>query len=216
MSDNSYAGINFNDHESRQIFNEHSKMMCPQYKNEFIFNLKIKEDSTNNKFIITGNINNINNSDEIFIKYSASNSPTYNSSFSGGGLPFPTEEIAFQNTPNNGIVKVNNRSFTFSLRYPNSYYINMGTIYVPPQVRILLVDKNNKQLFESKIIHLGDGIPFRTLTWPIQRDWNKGALFYKNDEIPKTVRTQYEILMDTAYPSTNNIPSNFWGKKTPC
>ena len=87
----------------------------------------------------------------------------------------------------------------------------MGTVYVPPQVKILFVSKDNQQLIESKIIHLGEGIPFRTLTYPSQRDWNKGPLFYTNKEIPKKVRTQYEILMDSAYPSDNKMPANFWG-----
>ena len=110
-----------------------------------------------------------------------------------------------------GVIEVINGSFSFNIRYPNSYYINLGTIYVPPQLRLMLVDKDNKQIGNLKTINLGEGIPFRTLSWPIKRDWDKGALFYKNDDLP--VRTQYQILLDSAYPSTNKIPDNFWGLK---
>ena len=33
MSDNSFAGINFDDKESAQIFEQHKNTMCPAYKN---------------------------------------------------------------------------------------------------------------------------------------------------------------------------------------
>jgi hypothetical protein len=214
MSDNSFSGINFDDKESKKIFDIHSKTMCPLYKNlnenSFVINLKIKNNNINNSFIISGNVLGHTNS-EIFIKYSASNPPTYNSNFSGSGLPFPNETIAFENTPNMGVIEVINGKFSFAIRYPNSYYINLGSVYIPPQVRLMLVDKNNKQMESIKTVNLGEGIPFRTLTWPIQRDWNKGALFYKNNDLP--VRTQYQILLDSSYPSTNKIPENFWGLK---
>lgn len=214
MGDNSFSGINFDDKESKKIFDIHSKTMCPQYKNlnenSFVINLKIKNNNVNNSFLISGNVSGHSNS-EIFIKYSASNPPTYNSNFSGSGLPFPNETVAFENTPNMGVVQVVNGQFSFSLRYPNSYYINLGSVYVPPQVRLMLVNKDNKQMESIKTVNLGEGIPFRTLTWPNQRDWNKGSLFYKNDDLP--VRTQYQILLDSAYPSTNKIPGNFWGLK---
>jgi len=214
MSDNSFAGINFNDPESAQIFENHSRMMNPIYKNlnesGFVVSLKVKNNNLNNSFVISGKLDNSFGSEK-FIKYSASNPPTYNSNFSGSGLPYPTEEIAFENTPNRGVVPVINGEFTFSIRYPNSYYINMGSVLIEPHVKLILVNKDNKHIGETKTVGLGEGIPFRTLTWPIQRDWNKGPLFYKNDDLP--VRTQYQILMDSAYPSINKVPPNFWGLK---
>ena len=55
MSDNSFAGINFNDPETMQIFATHEKMMCPQYKenDESMFSFDIKTDTKNNKNIFT-------------------------------------------------------------------------------------------------------------------------------------------------------------------
>jgi len=218
MSDNSFAGINFNDPQSQNIFDNNNKMMCPINKlddgSEFNFNVQIKKNrNLKDGFIVSGKLNFPNFTEKLYIKYTASSPPTYNSNFSGSGLPFPNELIAFENSPNKGITEVNGGSFRFSLRYPNSYYTNMGTVYVPPQVKMVLTNKDNKDMGKPLIINLGEGIPFRTLTWPIQRDWNKGAMFYNNPNLP--VRTQYQILLDSAYPSTNKTPKNFWGMVSP-
>ena len=215
MGDNSFAGINFNDSESFDIFEQHSKMMCPKYKNlnesGFIVNLKVKN-TNNNSFVISGNVNT-NDFEQRFIKYTAANPPTYNNSFSGSALPFPSEEIAYENTPNRGVVEIINGQFSFTIRYPNSYYINIGTIYVKPHLKLILVDKDNNTIGKQRVIELGEGVPFRTLTWPSQRDWNNGPLFYQNNNLP--VRTQNQILLDSAYPSENIVPDNFWGLVRP-
>lgn len=215
MSDNSFASINFNDPESAQIFEYQSKMMCPQYKtlNEsgFVVNIKVKNNESNNSLMVSGSVN-INSGSNLFIKYSAANPPTYNSNFTGSGLPYPSEDIAYENTPNRGVVPVVNGNFSFSIRVPNSYYINMGTVFVDPHVKLILVNKDNKQIGDVKVVEINDGvIPFRTLSFPTQRNWNEGSLFYKNDNLP--VRTQNQILLDSAYPDTNKKITNFWGLK---
>jgi len=214
MSDNSFSGINFDDPESKSIFKNQAEMMCPRYRkvNEsgFVENLKI----TKNDYIYyVEGIVHTSFIEKVYVKYSACNSPTYNGSFSGSGLPFPSEDIAFENTPNRGVAEVVNGRFKFNIRYPNSYYINIGTVYVPPHVKIILVDSDNNPKSEVQVVDLGEGIPFRTLTWPKERDWNKGPLFYENKDL--TVRTQYEILLDSAYPLKNVTPKNFWGTKPP-
>ena len=163
--------------------------------------------------MVSGNINALNIGNKLYIKYTAANPPTFSSNFSGSGMPFPNEEIAYENTPNRNVVEVNGGSFSFLLKFPNSYYINMGTELIEPHVKMILVDSNNKQWGKEKIVKVGNSIPFRTLTWPSQRNWNNGPLFYKNDNLP--VRTQYEILLDSAYPSTNTVPRNFWGTMQP-
>lgn len=215
MSDNSFAGINFDDNESAQIFEIQKNTMCPRYKNlnesGFVISINVKNNN-NNAFIISGKLN-YPSTKQLYIKYSASNPPTYNSNFSGSGLPYPSEDIAFENTPNRGVVEIINGVFNFSIRYPNSYYINMGTVYIEPHVKLTIVDKDNNNIGETKSVNLGTGIPFRTLTWPIERDWSKGPLFYKTDV--DIVRTQYQILLDSAYPSKNVTPKNFWGMMPP-
>ena len=211
MSDNSYPSINFDNTESQKVFEIYSQTMCPRYKiiNEsgFVAHLNI----TNNEhaFFVKGNLQ-YPSLQKVFVKYTAPNPPTYSSNFSGSGMPYPNEDIAFDNTPNRGVVEVINGKFSFTLKYPNSYYINMGTVYVEPHVKILLVDSDNKHIGNIHKISLGNGIPFRTLTYPKLRD-EKGVLFYQNSGLP--VRTQHQILLDSAYPIKNEEPANFWGLK---
>jgi len=221
MGDNSFAGINFQDPQSKQIFKEHSTQMCSSYKvkstSDFIVNIKVDNEQNNNQYVVSGNVSGGNVLNKLFVKYSAANPPTYNANFSGSGLPFPTEDVAFENTPNKGVVEVVNGNFMIKIKYPNSYYDNMGTIYVEPQIKLLLVTNNNKPLGDALIVKLGQGIPFRTLTWPVQRSWSNGPDFYDNKNIKNIpVRTQYQILLDSAYPTVNKTPNNFWGLKPSC
>jgi len=143
--------------------------------------------------------------------YYASNPPTYNSSFSGSGLPFPNPDVAFEGTPNNGAVMTYpDGRFEFKVFYPNGYYIALGTIYVGPHVFI-------KTCGAEKVhsIYLGDGIPFRMLTYPSPPYTapRKCPMFYAEGgrQMPPT-RTQEQILRDSRYPDTNEMPKNFWGK----
>lgn len=216
MSSNSFASINFNDSETKSIFKNQSEMMCSRFKNKnensFINNVEVSKNN-DGSLLLYGTINKSFNVDKVYIKYTAANPPTFSSNFSGSGLPFPNEDIAYDITPNRGVVEVINKKFEIKIKYPNSYYINMGSEYVIPHVKIVIVDKNNNELADLKVVYLGDGIPFRTLTWPVQRDWNKGSMFYKNSNLP--VRNQYQILLDSAYPKTNKIPNNFWGLMPP-
>lgn len=221
MSDNSFAGVNFDDPNTKNIFKYRENNMCDSWntakKKLFLFDVDIMKNPKDNSFIINGKLKgdilNLSLNNNLYLKYWAANTPTYNSNFSGSGLPFPTEEIAFENSNNHGIAKVSNGNFSFSMRYPNSYYKNMGTEYVFPEVMVKIFDNNNTPVSNIQHINLGEGIPFRTLTWPWQRDWNEGSLFYKVDNLP--VRNQYQILVDSAYPKTNNMPQNFWGLKPP-
>ena len=217
MSNNSFGSINFSDPESKNIFKTHEEKRCKKWdvlnkKLDLCDVILIKND--NNVFmvngVLNGNLNYLSLSDNLFIKYWAANPPTYNQSFSGSGLPYPNEEVAFQNTPNVGLVKVINGKFSFSIRYPNSYYDNLGTELIPPIVKIKVCNDKNIAVSKIQQINIGNSIPFRTLTWTPKRNWNKGSTFYSNN-LP--VRTQQQILMDSAYPNVNEVPDNFWGLK---
>ena len=215
MSDNSFASINFNDPQSKQIFETHKNLMCPEYKtvneSSFVVGFKVVH-KENNCCVISGTVSGLDYG-KSFLKYSACNPPTFNSNFSGSGLPFPTEDIAYEGSPNRGVAQIVNGKFSFTINFPNSYYVNMGSVYIEPHVKLIVVDENNEPLTDVEIIRLANGIPFRTLTLPSLRNWNKGPLFYENKDLP--VRTQYQILVDSAYPDKNVMPSNFWGKKPP-
>lgn len=71
--------------------------------------------------------------------YQASSPPDFRESRAGSGLPFPSRDIAFSNTPNVGMVELVNGSFTIVLSYPNSYYDNLANL-VLPEVEIIVND----------------------------------------------------------------------------
>lgn len=223
MSLNSFASINNDDPESAKIFEYREKNMCNNFKQAqknlplCFVNIVSNNDTS---FIVSGNLKgsvlNLANQANLFLKFWASNPPNYNSNFSGSGLPYPNDEVAFENSENIGTSELSNGKFSFSLSYPNSYYTNMGTVYVKPEVQIQVFDSNtNKSVSQIQHINLGEGVPFRTLTYPTQRNWNEGPLFYKNNQMP-VLRNQEQILLESAYPLTNTVPKNFWGKKPPC
>ena len=215
MGDNSFSGISFG-YDSKPVFEYREKNMCDKWDkcNKSFEPLDIellKNDE--GVFIINGHLKgSLLNFGEQYLKYWASNSPTYSTSYSGSGLPYPNEKTAFEGSDNIGMVKLNNGKFIIKLHYPNSYYANMGTKYVPPQIKLRVVDSKGNSLSEIYKINLGNGIPFRSLTWNKKRDWNKGPLFFCSD-LP--VRTQEQILRESAYPKTNVEPDNFWGMKPP-
>ena len=152
------------------------------------------------------------------LMYWASNPADYGYSFNGSGLPFHSPDQAFSNPINMGSVVTSGRDFEFKLFYPNSYYVGLGSLYVPPQVYIKICDPTVKNNIQT--IKLGEGIPYRTLTYPAppSKNFRNSPLFYTNNVMPK-VRTQEQILRDSAYPSFNikppAMPDNFWGLKPP-
>lgn len=211
MSENAFAGVNYGDPDKNDMFELLDQKRCKRYNllsnSGYLDNIDIVQ-TEKDSFKVSGTVTS-NTGSKLFVKYSAANPPTYNSSFSGSALPFPTETVAFENTPNKGSVEVVNNKFVFSLRYPNSYYKNMGNIYVSPNVKIIVVNEKNEVVSDEVVLNIGEGVPFRTLTWPKSRNWNEGPLFYSNQNLP--IRTQNQILLDSAYPKKNNTPNNFWG-----
>lgn len=137
--------------------------------------------------------------------------PDYRTSYSGSGLPYPNAEVAFQQTPSYGTVPVApDGTFAFSLPLPSGYYSNLGTLYVNPHVRIQVVKNGKSGPVET--IKLAEGVPFRLLTYPPVPSTAPrcSPSFYDNRDI-LPVRTQEQILRDSAYPSNNKMPANFWG-----
>ena len=163
---------------------------------------------------ISGNLK-ISNSN-VKIVYWAANPPDYNVSFSGSGLPFPSPEVAFDNTKNIGSVNAVDGNFKIKLFYPNAYYVGLGSLYIPPHVHLKICESGYDDYFSIKI---GNGVPYRTLTHPAppSKNFRLGPTFYNNSQL--TVRSQERILRDSGYPNYNtippNIPDNFWGKRPP-
>lgn len=214
-----FSGNSFG-YDSKSVFKYRDTAMCDDWRrvseDYLLCNFEIFNNPYGN-YVVNGTTKNIisqiNTATPIYAKYWASNKPTYSESYAGSGLPYPNEHEALQNSVNQGMVKVEDGKFSFNLDYPNSYYKDMFKTYVPPQVNIQFVDTNQKNISKVYTIKLGNGIPFRSLTWPRKRDWNRGPMFYCNNNLP--VRTQAQILKDSAYPCTNQEPPNFWGLNPP-
>ena len=160
--------------------------------------------------VIHGTVNNIKDGKLYFW---AAAPPTHGTSFSGSGMPYPNPVVAFDNTPNRGVVELSNGSFEFNIHYPNAYYVGLGSLYVPPHINLKLCRNGEQDKYFS--ITIDDGIPFRTLTYPAPPS-NKpriSPMFYH--ECDKGARSQEAILRASAYPSENKMPENFWGDRPP-
>ena len=109
------------------------------------------------------------------IKYWAAAPNTCTYSTAGTGLPFPNEEIAYENTPNKGELKLGlGGSFEILLQYPSGYYANQGELYVPPHLNIKICDSSNKQTGIMNRILLPGELPFRSLGFNLAnsgREW---------------------------------------------
>jgi hypothetical protein len=139
------------------------------------------------------------------IIYWAAAPATRGMSFSGSGLPYANPAQAFDQSPNQGSTKCFNGQFTVKLRTPNAYYVGLGTLYVPPMLHVKVCGDNS--VHHIPITH---GIPFRTLTYP-SPPTNKprsSAMFYCTGDLP--VRSQEQILRDSAYKSDQPMPDDFW------
>ena len=148
------------------------------------------------------------------IIYWAPNPPNYRTSYSGSALPYPNPSIAYDNTPNRGKVKANNRSFEIKIKYPNSYYSGLGNVYMQPHIHFKICENGcNSEVYTLK---LGEGVPFRLLTYPSPPKTAPRCspmFYYGRDRYP--VRTQEQILVDSGYPSEDKMPDNFWGLAIP-
>ena len=216
MSEGSaFAGISTGNN-SQPIFKYRDESMCNKWnthdENYKMCKFQVAKNPYGN-LKVTGSIKDlllkVSNTTPVYAKYWASNKPTYIQSFSGSSIPFPNEKLAFEGSENKGLVKVVNNIFEIVLDFPNSYYTDFGTVLVPPQINIKFVDGNQEDISKVYSVKLGNSVPFRSQSWTKKRNWDDGPMFYSNPNLP--VRTQEQILIDSAYPCTNQEPDNFWG-----
>jgi hypothetical protein len=143
------------------------------------------------------------------ITYIAANPPTFMTSFSGSGLPYPNENQAYDNTPNRGqLVLDNNNEGILMLYSPNSYYTDLGNTLVKPHILLEYEIQSNKKTITVKV---SDGIPYRSLTHPYNRE---SSIFYGTSwNLP--VRSQESILLSSSFPDKDVHYDNFWGLRPP-
>jgi len=73
--------------------------------------------------------------------YKAAAPPESRTSISGSYLPWANEEMAYNNTPNKGIVDIVGGKFQFTLNTPNCFYINNGSKLVFPHLHLSINKK---------------------------------------------------------------------------
>lgn len=96
--------------------------------------------------------------------------------YSGSGLPFPNEHIAFENTPNYKLIN-NSENINVQFKYPNSFYSRDGKNKILPSLFVQLTDVSGKS-FQLQY-ELED---FNTLRTLINRENRKGPEFYSNKD----------------------------------
>ena len=161
--------------------------------------------------VVNGQLKTMNPTSKLF--FWAASPPTYGTSFSGSGMPYPSPEVAYDRTPNKGIVNVVNGQFSINMKYPNAYYTGLGSLYIPPHVNFKICEDGKSDTYFS--VQIDDGIPFRMLTYPAPptKKPRVSPLFYLEPE--KGARSQEAILRVSAYPETNTMSDNFWGDRPP-
>lgn len=147
------------------------------------------------------------------IFYIAASPADHKATYTGSGLPFANQIQAFENTPNIGEVELKgDNTFEIDLMMPNSYLVGLGSVVVPPTLYLEYLDGERK--VRRVVIKLSQGIPYRSLTYPMVPRPRAGADFY-DTQFYLPVRSQEQILLDSAYPITNTMPDSHWGGKPP-
>jgi hypothetical protein len=124
----------------------------------------------------------------------APNPPDRRTSYSGTSLPFPSEDIAFENTKNYFEIKNDGRVNTEFL-YPNSYYSPDGYTKIISPILVYLDDKKT-------IVELNDLCPLKTL-----RDRVRGnPSFYGTREFLLPIANAEDVMISYANAKViNNI-----------
>lgn len=153
------------------------------------------------------------------IRYIAAAPADRRSSFTGSGLPFANERQAFTNTPNSGEVVGGGGSLKITLQgAPNAYYAGLGTLLIPPHVRVEYVDESGTHRHGAVSLVNIVGIPFRTNTYQRMRT---GPEFYSVPDM--FARSQPDILHASSFPENAAVASavaanltDFWRGRPPC
>jgi len=163
---------------------------------------------------VNGRVSNFMGLQDSQVVFWAPHPPDYRTSYSGSALPFKDSEMAFDQTPNAGVVNVDSDgTFEISLKYPSGYYSSLGTLYVSPHIRMQHVV--NGKPGKVEIIKIGEGVPFRLLTYPpVPSTAPRCSPAFYDNRAQLPVRTQEQILRDSSYPQFSqnmHMPANFWG-----
>ena len=84
--------------------------------------------------------------------------------FAGSGQPYPNREIAFENTPNKGVIESQTGEFSLTLSgIPAGYYTGLGSVFVPPMVEFTCAEKKGQKVFKTSLWVNDTAVPYRWL-----------------------------------------------------
>jgi len=140
-------------------------------------------------------LNKLEDETELYVQWWAANRPTNVCNNAGFCLPYPNETIAYQNTPNAGVVPIKNKQFVFDCKYPSGYYKGMGSKFVKPNIRFRFCDNKSRPVSKVYVLKLSD--------------------FQLHGRIPEgTNPTQHQAIIASItaplHTSTNIIQPNNW------
>ena len=96
----------------------------------------IRRNPTEGTVSISGRVTGITG--PMKIQWKAAAPVTRGIGFAGSGQPYPNREIAFENSPNSGVLDSSDGSFEIALKgIPAGYYTGLGGTYVPPMVEFM-------------------------------------------------------------------------------
>ena len=108
-------------------------------------------------FTVNGKFHEISNTT---MSYWAANPIHRIYSYSGSGLPYANPEMAYENTPNQGDVIIDNEGkFIIRLDHPSAYYVRQGSTLLKPHVHLRA--NGLRKIFT---VQLADILPYRSLT----------------------------------------------------
>lgn len=112
-------------------------------------------------YVIRGQVKNyiksLANNFNLYLQYWSPNqcTPRYNHHLSN--IPFSTEDIAYENTPNKGVARIVDGLFEFQVSNPNCYFSKMGTKFNPPTVKFRFTDSQGNPVSDVYTVLLDGG-----------------------------------------------------------
>lgn len=148
--------------------------MSYSFDNEFVQCTILIEDDINAKISVKGHVKQMASSKEVIV--SAPNPIDRMTNYTGSGLPFPCQYIAFENTPNYAKITEPSGSFDLKFSYPNGYYTTDAYTKIEPSIFVTFHWKDSSK--ESTMVRLpiADPLPLRTLSY--RPNFYKGPEYY--------------------------------------
>ena len=148
--------------------------MSYSFDNEFVQCTVSPKDGSGRRISVRGYVKQMAASREAVV--SAPNPIDRMTNYTGSGLPFPCQQIAFENTPNYARITEPGGKFDLEFSYPNGYYTTDAYTKIEPSIFVTLHWKDASKEKTVVRLPLTDGLPLRTLSY--RPNFYKGPEYY--------------------------------------